>query len=65
METVKTIPGKIEAQVFMIDEVRITFVASSVEENMWHLIIEFIKDNDSDYNYLSTSEIAEIYNLKL
>lgn len=65
-EEFKKVPGKVEAQVFIdADAVRTSFLPSIVDENMWHVIIEFTDLNDYDNNYLSTEEIKEIYNIEL
>jgi hypothetical protein len=47
------------------DGVKLSFLPSSIEDAMWHIIIEFVALKDYDYNYLSTAEVLEIYSINL
>ena len=41
----------------------ITFIPSNVDEDMFHVIIEFDTIGDYDNNYLSKADIIDIYDV--
>ena len=47
------------------DGILMTFISSMVDANMWHVVLEFIKLNDYDTNYLSTNDIKDIYDIDI
>ena len=57
--------GTGSTNIYSDDDVILTFIGSRLGDDMFHVIIEFVNINESDYNYLSPVEILDIYKIKL